>query len=332
MLTDIGQRRERLAIPGEAYAAFAILALLIAVPLFAGNAAVDKLTTLFVYLLLAVMWNLLAGYAGIVSVGQQAFFGLGGYFAVRLVEAGLPPYWAFFVGALGVAIVAIPISAAILRLKGGELAIALWVLAEVLRLAVMFDPLVQGETGISLLAMNSFDPTFRRNLNYWLGLAAVSGMLVAAYFLLRSKIGLSAKAIRDDEEAAKSIGIDAMRVKQVFFVIAAFGCAIAGMIWLANTITYQPRTNFGIQWTVFMLFMVLVGGLGTFAGPIVGAVVFFLLQEIFGNYGAWYLAGLGLIAILFASMLPGGIMGYVQSKTGFVPFSDGMTQNNRKRP
>ena len=305
-------RSGRLTI-GAAVGAVLILALL---PTLASGLVIDKLTTLFIYILLAVMWNLLAGYAGLVSVGQQAFFGVGGYLALRLVDAGMTPYLALVVGAIGAGLVAIPISTFALRLKGGEFAIAMWVIAEVLRIVVMFDPLVQGETGTSLLALNAFDPELRRNLTYWLGLGSLALILTATFWLLRSRIGAAAQAIRDDEEAAASIGIDVMRIKQIIFVLAAFGCALAGTIWLASAITFLPRTNFGVQWTVFMLFMVLVGGLKTFEGPIIGAVIFFLLQEIFGDFGVWYLAGLGVIAVGFALYLPDGLWGTWRQRTG----------------
>ncbi|WP_404405228.1 branched-chain amino acid ABC transporter permease [Pelagibacterium halotolerans] len=297
------------------FAATLALIALAFLPALASGLVIDKLTTLIVYILLAVMWNLLAGYAGLVSVGQQAFFGIGAYFALRLVEAGMSPYPAFFVGAGGAALIAVPISIFVLRLKGGEFAIAMWVVAEVLRIGVMSDPLVQGETGTSLLALNVFDPDTRRNLNYWMGLGLLATVLSATFWLLRSRIGAAAQAIRDDEDAAASIGIDVMRVKRIIFVLAAFGCALAGVIWLATSITFQPRTNFGIQWTVFMLFMVLVGGLRTYEGPILGAVVFFLLQEFFGDFGAWYLAGLGAVAVAFALFLPDGLWGTLSRKT-----------------
>lgn len=313
-------RSSRLTV-GAAAGALLALALL---PALASGLVIDKLTTLFIYILLAVMWNLLAGYAGLVSVGQQAFFGVGGYLALRLVDAGMMPYLALVVGAIGAGLVAIPISTFALRLKGGEFAIAMWVIAEVLRIVVMFDPLVQGETGTSLLALNGFDPDLRRNLTYWLGLGGLAFMLTITFWLLRSRIGAAAQAIRDDEEAAASIGIDVMRIKQIIFVLAAFGCALAGTIWLASAITFLPRTNFGVQWTVFMLFMVLVGGLKTFEGPIIGAVIFFLLQEIFGNLGVWYLTGLGVIAVGFALYLPDGLWGTWRQRTGIDLLSGGV--------
>ena len=321
-------RSGRLTVAAAA-TALVVLALL---PALASRLVIDKLTTLFIYILLAVMWNLLAGYAGLVSVGQQAFFGVGGYLALRLVDLGMPPYLALVTGAVGAGLVAIPISTFALRLKGGEFAIAMWVIAEVLRIVVMFDPLVQGETGTSLLALNAVEPELRRNLNYWLGLGSLALILSTTFWLLRSRIGAAAQAIRDDEEAAASIGIDVMRIKQIIFVLAAFGCALAGTIWLASAITFLPRTNFGVQWTVFMLFMVLVGGLRTFEGPIIGAVIFFLLQEIFGDLGVWYLTGLGIIAVGFALYLPDGLWGAWRQRTGIDLLSGGVRLRQSSAP
>ena len=314
---------------GAAVCALLVPALL---PTLASGLVIDKLTTLFIYILLAVMWNLLAGYAGLVSVGQQAFFGVGGYFALRLVDAGMTPYLALVVGAIGAGLVAVPISTFALRLKGGEFAIAMWVIAEVLRIVVMFDPLVQGETGTSLLALNALDPELRRNLTYWLGLGSLALILATTFWLLRSRIGAAAQAIRDDEDAAASVGIDVMRIKQIVFVLAAFGCALAGTIWLASAITFLPRTNFGVQWTVFMLFMVLVGGLKTFEGPIIGAVIFFLLQEIFGDLGVWYLTGLGVIAVGFALFLPDGLWGAWLRRFGVDLLSSGAVLSVKEPP
>ncbi len=295
----------------------ALIALvLLALPFFGSALVVDKLTLLLVYIILAVMWNLLAGYAGLVSVGQQAFIGLGGYFVLRLVETGMPPFVAIVLGGLFVVVVAWPLSWFVLRLKAAEFAVAMWVLAEAIRSIVMFDPLVQGETGRSLVSMNAIDADLRRTTVYLMALAAVVAALVISYVLLRGRLGGESQAIRDDEEAAGSVGVSVMRVKRIIFVLSAVGCALAGTIWLASAITYQPRTAFGINWTVFMLFMVLVGGLGSYLGPIIGAVLLFALQEIFGDFGAWYLAGVGVVAIVFALYAPRGIMGLIQDRLG----------------
>lgn len=289
------------------------LALLLAVlPLMAGPSLIDKLTGLFVLMLLAAMWGLLTGQAGLVSVGQQAFFGLGGYFALRLVDGGLGPYPALLAGAVATAVVAWLLSFFLLRLKDGEFAIASWVAAEVARILVMLDPLVQGETGTSLIALNAVEPTLRRNLGYGFALLSLLAMLLAVWWLMRSPVGSATRALGEDDAAAASLGVRVMATRRAVYVLAAFGCALAGVAWLASAITFLPRTNFGVQWSVLMLFMVLVGGLRSLAGPLIGAVLLFTLQEGLGDFGAWYLAGVGALAAVFALCLPQGLMGLWQ--------------------
>jgi branched-chain amino acid transport system permease protein len=295
--------------------------LLVFLPMVGSALVVDKLTYLFILIMFATMWNLLAGYAGLVSVGQQAFVGLGGYAMVRMVDAGLPPFSTIFLAALCTGVVAWVLSWFVLRMKAGEFAIATWVIAETIRAMVSFDPIIQGETGTSVTALNAYAPDLRRLTIYLLALATVALMLWASWKLLQGRTGAEAQAIRDDEEAAASVGISTFQVKQRIYILASIGCAVAGTLWLASAITFQPRTSFGVQWSVFMLFMVLVGGIGTFIGPILGALLFFALQEIFGDFGAWYLAGVGIVAILFALYLPNGIVGLWLDKGRDEPLS-----------
>lgn len=282
---------------------------LAALPLFLGANAIDKLTTLFIFMLLAATWGLLAGQAGLVSVGQQAFFGFGAYLALRLVDGGWSAYPALLAGAVGAAVVACGLSFFVLRLKDGEFAIATWVVAEVIRIAVMLDPLVQGETGTSLLALNQVEPELRRNLGFWMALGSLAFMLLVTAWLLRSAVGTATRAIGEDDEAAASLGVRVTPTRRRVYVLASFGAALAGVAWLASAITFLPRTNFGVQWSVLMLFMALVGGLRSQWGPLLGALLLFLLQESLGHLGAWYLAGLGVVAAVFALWLPRGLAG-----------------------
>lgn len=283
-------------------------------PLIFSANVVDKLTTLFIYVMLAVTWNALAGYGGLVSIGQQCFFGLGAYAAVRLADAGVSVYPGLLLAAIVVAAVAYSFSFFMLKLKEGEFAIGMWVVAELCHLLVNLDSLVQGETGTSLIALNAYAMESRRAFTYWAGLASMIGLLLILFFLLRSKVGTSIQAIRDNEEAAASVGVRVMETKRIIFVIACFGAALAGALWLATATTFQPKTYFSVQWTAYMIFMVLVGGLGTFEGAILGAIIFFLIEAWFGAWGVWYLVGLGATALSFALFIPKGLWGLFESK------------------
>lgn len=290
--------------------------LLALAPLVLEAGAVDRLTALFIYGILALMWNALAGYAGLVSVGHQAFFGLGAYAAVRLADAGVSPFAALLLGAVLVALVSIPISAFMLRLEGGEFAIGMWVVAALAHLLVNLDTLVQGETGTSLIALQQYDGAQRRSITYWMALATMACLAWCVFGLLRSRAGSALQAIRDSDEAAASIGVSVRDTKRLVFVLSAFGCAAAGALWLATAVTFQPKSYFGVQWSAYMLFMVLVGGIGTFEGPIIGAVLFFLIETFFGATGVAYLIGLGIVAVLFALFLPRGIWGTIEQRFG----------------
>ncbi len=293
-----------------------IVAVLAFGPLFLGAYLTDRITTLFIYIILAAMWNALAGYAGLVSVGQQAFFGLGAYAAIRLSHAGVDVYPALALAPLIVGLLAFVLSPLALRLRGGEFAIGMWVFSEIAHLLVNLDGVVQGETGTSLIALSAFSADARRADNYWLALAIMTVVVALVFFLLRSRMGASIQAIRDNEEAAASVGVRVMATKRIIFVLAAVGCAAAGALTLSTLISFQPKTYFSVQWTAYMVFMTLVGGLGTFEGPILGALIFFAIETLFGGSGVWYLVALGAAALLFSLFLPRGIWGTLSARTG----------------
>ena len=301
----------------SAIATSALSALILAAalgPALLGDNAIDKLTTLFIYVILAVTWNAMAGYGGLVSIGQQAFFGLGAYFTIRLSAAGISVYPSLLLAALAVGAIAIPLSFVMLRLRAGELAIGMWVVAELAHLLVNLDALVQGETGTSLVALNAYDSQTRHAVTYWMALACMALVLGLLFALLRSRRGIAIQAIRDSEEAAASVGVRVAASKRLLFVFAAVGAGVAGALWLATSISFQPKTYFGVQWTAYMIFMVLVGGLGTFEGPLIGALVFFGIEAEFGASGVWYLVGLGGTALLLSLFLPAGIWGFLEGR------------------
>jgi len=312
-LIERGTATSRIA----AIAAALIIALLAIAPQFLSAGAVDRMTALFIYVILAAMWNALAGFGGLVSVGQQVFFGLGAYFSIRLANAGLNPFVSLFVSAIVVGAVSWPISLFMLRLKNGEFAIGMWVIAALTHLLVNLDRLVQGETGTSLISLNVYDASTRRVTIYWLALASMTALLAVLFGLLRGSTGAAIRAIRDNEDAAASIGVRVTGTKRLLFVLAAFGIGIAGALWLATSITFQPKTYFNVQWTAYMIFMVLVGGIGTFEGAILGALLFFLIETWFGSAGVWYLIGLGATALVFSLLLPRGLWGTLEERFGW---------------
>jgi branched-chain amino acid transport system permease protein len=147
-------------------------------------------------------------------------------------------------------------------------------------------------------------------------LASASGIIILLFAFLRSRLGAAIQAIRDNEEAALALGVRVFRTKRIIFVLAAFGAALAGALWVATSITFQPKTYFSVQWTAYMIFMVLVGGIGTFEGAILGAVLFFAIEAWFGAMGVWYLIGLGATALVFSLFVPRGIWGLLENRFG----------------
>lgn len=287
---------------------------LFVVPGLVDVAITQKLTGLWILVLMAAMWNGLAGYGGLVSVGQQAFIGVGAYATLYLSRAGVDGYAAMVVAIAITAGIAYLTSFLVLRLRGGEFAIAMWVIAEIFRQLVSFDMSIGGGTGISFTALGTGAPEQRAMFTYWWVLAAAAAGLLILFVLLRSRHGVAIQAIRDDEAAAASLGVRVLSSKRLIFVLTSAGCGAAGAAILANTLFIQPNTIFSVQWTAMMIFMVLVGGLGTFEGPMIGALILFLLQEQFGDGGVWYFIGLGAIAILFALFLRRGIWGSITDR------------------
>lgn len=292
----------------------AVLLLLAAGPALFPPGVTDRMTALFIYVLLGAMWNALAGYGGLVSVGQQAFFGLGAYAAIRFSHADVPVYLALVLAALAVGVLSLAIGEVMLRLRGGEFAVGMWVVAELLHLLVNLDPLINGETGNSLIALDAVAAAARRADTYWLALGAMVALLGLLFGLLRGRLGTAIQSIRDDEQAAASLGVRVLATKRIVFALAATGAAMAGALWLATAITFQPKAYFSVQWTAYMIFMTLVGGIGTFEGPVLGAVLFFLVETFLGAMGVWYLVGLGAAALGFALFLPRGIFGALEAR------------------
>ena len=146
-------------------------------------------------------------------------------------------------------------------------------------------------------------------------------MLGLIFALLRSRYGLALTAIRDNEQAARSSGIDVGRVKLVVYVVTAFGTGLAGALIFLQKLRISPDTAFSVNdWTAFVIFIVVIGGIGRVEGPIIGAIVFFALRQTFADLGSTYLLMLGVIAIVVMLRAPKGIWGYVADRWGWQLF------------
>jgi branched-chain amino acid transport system permease protein len=307
---------------GTALFGFAVLALA-AAPAWGGRDDLRLLSEVYAYVALASLWNLLAGYAGLVSVGQQAYVGLGGYvlFASTIL-AGVHPLAAVpLAGVIG-AVVALPVAGLMFRLRGHYFAIGTWVVAEVFRLISSQISTLGGGSGISLpagmvTAMAS-SRQMREFLIYWVALALVVLVLAAIVLLLRSRYGLALTAIRDNELAARSNGVDVTRTKLVVYVLTAFGTAMVGALIFLQKLRISPDTAFSVNdWTAFVIFITVIGGIGRVEGPIIGTIIFFVLRQTLADLGSLYLLMLGAVAIAVMLLAPKGIWGFLAERFGW---------------
>ena len=289
-------------------------------PWWAGRAEIRLMGEIYLYLSLACLWNLMAGYAGLVSVGQQAYVGFGGYMLFALtIFGGLNPIVAIVLGALLAAALSVPIAALIFRLKGAYFAIGTWVIAEVFRLSFAQVQSLGGGSGISLpvaiVKEIGARKAAREANSYWLALGAAVLVIGAVYLFLRSRRGLALTAIRDSETAASGLGIDIWRTKlEVYVVTSAFTAIIGGLIFLQK-LRISPDAAFSVNdWTAFVIFIVVIGGIGTLEGPIIGTLLFFALREVLADFGTIYLLVLGLVAIVVMLKAPKGVWGLIRDR------------------
>ena len=276
-------------------------------PYLIGTGTVQPLVTLFLLVSMAALWNLLAGYAGMISFGQQAYLGIGAYILYLAGKAGLNPFAAIVVAGLACGVAALGVFGLLRPLTGGYFAVATWVVAECLFLYVTNQQWLGGATGIALQQLSGLSPVLRQAYTYWAALLVMGICLVGVYLLVRSRFGLDSRAVHDEPAAAAATGVEVQRTRWTAYVLAAMGFgAVGGMLIISNLYT-DPGTVFNIGYSADMLFMVVIGGLGTMEGPIIGAVIFFAVQQEFAQYGAWYLVAIGAVAIGVVLVAPGGL-------------------------
>jgi branched-chain amino acid transport system permease protein len=315
----------------------AVVAALVVLPAFVSRGALQDLIFIFYMLALAQCWNLLAGYAGLVSVGQQAFVGLGGYvlFALTLLF-NMDAMPAIPLAGIVVGLVAIPTAFVVFRLRGPYFAIGTWVVAEVFRLVIAQYKQLGGGTGMSLSVAITNDTwglewikalfdvrtaAARDIQTYWVALVIAVATLLLAYLVLRSRHGLALAAIRDSETAAQSVGVDNNRTKLWVYVVTAAMTGLTGALIYLYKARISPDAAFAVlDWTAYVILIVVIGGIGTIEGPIVGVIVFYLLQAYLADFGTWYLILLGALAIVIMLFAPQGIWGFVTQRFGIELF------------
>src|SRR5580700_3933721 len=300
-------------------AAPALLAL-VALPWWGDAGWMRLIAEMAYYLALAQLWNLLAGYAGLVSVGQQAYVGLGGYALFYLTGAlNVNVYVALLIAGPFAGLLSIPVSIAVFRLRGAYFAIGTWVVSEVFALSASLITALGAGSGLSLtpaiVRQIAPDRAGREATLYLMTLAISAIVFGVVYLLLRSRHGLALTAIRDSEPASASLGVNTFRTKFIIYIVTAACTGLVGGLIFLQKLRISPEAGFSINdWTVVVIFMVVIGGIGTIEGPFIGMLVFIVLRELLADYGAYYLILMGAIAIVVMLKAPSGIWGWVSHR------------------
>jgi branched-chain amino acid transport system permease protein len=260
---------------------------------------------LLLLITLAEAWNLLAGYGGLVSLGTACFFGIGAYVLTGLLnQTGAPLALALPTAGLASALLAVAVSRAVFRLRGLYFTVGTLALAEAARMFMVNYSGFGGASGIFLQR----DPPGLREL-YWIALALLAFTTVSMTLATRSRFSILLRAVRDDEDAAAQIGVRPYRIKLLAFVLASFLMGVAGSLQGLKMGVVEPYGMFGIQWTVSVLSIVIIGGQGLRAGPVVGAVFVVALGELLADWPALHLSITGVILIVLIRYAPQGLVG-----------------------
>jgi branched-chain amino acid transport system permease protein len=285
---------------------------LVSVPLWAASDLTRTLVVLMYLVALGQLWNLLGGFAGLISVGQQAYIGIGAYGLWLLGDVlHIHPFISVILAGVLAVIIAIPVAPLMFRLRGGYFAIGTWVVAEVMRLVVSNIQSTGGGSGKTIISAARLPIATRTDGTYWLALGMALGSILLVFFLLRTKLGLALTAIRDNDLAAQSSGVNVFRAKLIVYILSAFGCGMIGAVVALYLLRIQPAAAFSINWTAYAIFIVIIGGFGSIEGPIIGAIIYFALQQTLSQYGTWYMLLLGVLAVIMATKAPRGIWGWV---------------------
>lgn len=287
---------------------------LVSLPFWGGDYIVNILTLVLMYMAIGEMWNLLAGYAGLVSLGAQAFIGLGGYSLAMVSQVFKLPFLLGFLLAIVISVIfALIISVPIFSMKDVYFTIGTWLVAEALCVFFQTWAFVNFNVGYNITVARRLSGTAMYFIAFGVGLIA----LVAVVLILRSKFGLGLMAMRDNESAAEIRGVKLYRSKLICFLISSAITGLAGAALYLNLSYIKPTVGFGIDWTVSMVFIAVIGGMGTIEGPIIGAIIFVILRQLLYNFSGFSMLILGVIAVVMILVAPKGIMGLINKKAEF---------------
>jgi branched-chain amino acid transport system permease protein len=297
----------------------AAILLLLALPFLTTNQFLLHLAiTVLMWTMLGVAWNLLGGYAGQVSFGHAAFFGVGAYTTMILyLKLGLAPWYGIVLGGLAGAAISAPIGYLCFRLRGPYFSLATLAVAEIVRLmALNWEALTNGPVGLLITTLPTIhwlgEPLNweRKEPFFYIVAALAVATMAAAHWLTRSRLGSYLIAIRENEDAAEAIGIDATRAKAATLAASAFFTAAAGGFYGLYFRYVDPDAVFPIALSIETVFIAVVGGLGTVAGPVVGAVFLTTIAELFRErFTVGHLVFYGLFMMLVIRFMPEGIWG-----------------------
>jgi len=295
----------------------AVLAFLATIPLWGSRYLITIVTLMGLYITLGHMWNLLAGYSGLVSLGLQMYIGVGAFtVAVCSNYAGLPLGVGLLFGGIVSTVIAVGLSYLLLRMRGMYFAIATWMFAQAAVLIIVGQQFFGKGQGLFIIEARALSQTH----HFYFALILVVATTILVVMLMRSKLGLGLFAIRDNDVAASTSGVPLFRTKLLCMMISSFVAGVCGGLYYMIQVWIQPYAAFSINWTVAAVFIVVIGGIGTIFGPIIGGIIYVILSQwlaTLSQIGSLNMVILGVIAVAVIIAAPKGIVGTLQLRFGF---------------
>ncbi|MBN9028721.1 branched-chain amino acid ABC transporter permease [Rhizobium sp. YJ-22] len=291
-------------------------------PMFVSQGNLRLMIEIFTVFAFAQSWNFLAGYVGLMSFGQQLFIGLGAYFLFVTSNAyGINPFWLLPLVFVLCGLFAAAVAPFVFRLRDAYFAISIWVIAEIVRLYISQKDSLGSVSGLPLMVTRDMDRTVVAVSNFYVAAGLAFLGVFGLYWLARRRIGLALAAVRDNEGTAAAVGINVWWTRFFGFVLAGGFAGVAGATYYMSVFHVEPGGAFDPNWMVVMLFIVIIGGVGTVEGPIIGTAIYFLLRAWLSGTGNLYLMLLGAAAVVTMLVASKGLWGIVTKRYGFEPFA-----------